>query len=250
MKTQILALMGILSITGCSTSNIVINAKANRPIPAKSNHMVMAAEEMEDFDSADRLATFTENALHRRGYLSDMSKDADVVVVTQAACVTPSGEEIAIKQVNTSGRPIAATPPPEDAFQSVALLAMRSTDMAGAAGGPTNLDLAEQPAEQNAGGPNERLRVTVKAVLMKDWMKHETTFAMLPAVWMVTVDGRASPSQRAEFLEQALDAASAYFAQDTKAPQSRAISLDSAQHHAAGSVGARSDPDLTLDPLQ
>jgi hypothetical protein len=76
MKTQILALMGILSITGCSTSNIVINAKANRPIPAKSNHMVMAAGEMEDFDSADRLATLTENALHRRGCLSDMSKDA------------------------------------------------------------------------------------------------------------------------------------------------------------------------------
>ena len=33
-------------------SNIVINAKANRPIPAKCNHMVVAAEEMEDFDSA------------------------------------------------------------------------------------------------------------------------------------------------------------------------------------------------------
>jgi hypothetical protein len=174
----------------------------------------------------------------------------DVVVVTQAAYVTPSGKEIAMKQVSTLGRPIAATTRPEDAFQSVALLAMRSTDMAGAAGRPANLDLAEQPVEQNAGGPNERLRVTVKAVLMKDWMKHETTFAMLPAAGIVTVEGRASSFQRAEFLEQALDAASAYFAQNTKAPQSRAISLDSAQHHARVSVAAHAEPDLTLDPLQ
>ena len=250
MKTQVLALLGILSITGCSTSNIVINAKANRPISTKSNHMVMAAGEMEDLDSADRLATLTEKALHGRGYRSDMNKDADVVVVTQATCITPSGEEITMKPVNTSERFIAATRPAEDAFQSVALLAMRSPDIAGGAGRLENFDLAGEPTEQGAGGSNERLRIMVKAALMKDWMKHETTFAMLPAVWTVTVEGRASPSQRAEFLQQALEAASAYFAQNTKAPQTRAISLDSARHQAPVSITARSEPDLTLDPLQ
>jgi hypothetical protein len=186
--------------------------------------------------------------LHRRGYRSDINKDADVVVVTQAACITRSGEEIAMKPTNTPGRWIAATRPPEDAFGSVAALAMRSPDRTGGAGGLENFDLAGQPTEQNAGGPNERLRVTVKAALMKDWLTPETTFEMLPAAWIVTVEGRASPSQRAEFLEQALEAASAYFAQNTKTSQARAISLD--QHHAPVSVAARSEPDLSLDPLQ
>jgi len=78
-----------------------------------------------------------------------------------------------MKPAKTPGRSIAATRP-EDAFGSIAALAMRSPDRTSGAGGLENFDLAGQPTEQNAGGPNERLRVTVKAALMKDWMKPET----------------------------------------------------------------------------
>jgi hypothetical protein len=209
----------------------------------------MAADEMEDFDAADKLATLTEKALQRRGYVTDMSRDADVVVVTQAAYVTPSGEEAALEPTKTPDRPITTTPPREVGFESVALLAMRPTDMAVGSGTPVNLGLATHPAEQDVSGSNERLRVTIKAALMKDYMRHEGTFAKVPTAWKVTIEGRVSSSQRTEFLEQALEAASVYFAQDTKTPQARRISLAPAQPPPV-SVAAHSEPDLRLDPLQ
>ena len=34
----------------------------------------------------------------------------------------------------------------------------------------------------------ERLRLTVKAASMKEWMKPDATFESLPAIWMVTVE--------------------------------------------------------------
>jgi hypothetical protein len=241
MKIQVFTAISALSMAGCSTPHVVINAQSDRPIPARSNYMVMAAPEMEDLDAADRLVMLTEEALHVRGYRSDIAKDADVVVVTQAACVAPSGKEVAIKPAGPVAR---STPPthPDDAFGSVAALAIGSTVGADWSGG---LQISERPSESS-----ERLRVTVKAASMKDWMKPEMTFEDLPAIWMVAVEGRAAASQRAEFLEKAIDAASTYFAQNTEKPQTRAISFNSSRHHDPVAVAAHNEPDLNLDPLQ
>jgi len=219
---------------------MVINAKSDRPIPARSNYMVMAAQEMQDLDTADRLVMLTEEALHARGYRNDIAEDADVVVVTQAACVAPSGKEITMKPVGPEARPTPRTHP-EDAFGSVAALAIGSTAWNGLDG----LQIAGQPSELS-----ERLRVTVKAASMKDWMKPEMTFEDLPAIWMVAVEGRAPASQRTEFLEQAIDAASTYFAQNTEKPRTRVISFNSSRHHDPVAVAAHNEPDLNLDPLQ
>jgi hypothetical protein len=115
---------GVLLMAGCPSSHILISAKANRAIPAKSNHVVMPANDMEDFDAADRLAVLTEEVLHRRGFRSDRSRDADVIVVTQAACVTASGQEIAMKPAQMRARSTVPREPPEDTFGSVAALAL------------------------------------------------------------------------------------------------------------------------------
>jgi len=67
-------------ITGHSFDRGLLNVecrdqrKGESPDLSQINHMVMAAGEMEDLDSADRLATLTEEALHRRGYRSDINK--------------------------------------------------------------------------------------------------------------------------------------------------------------------------------
>ncbi|HEY5743918.1 MAG TPA: hypothetical protein VIS99_15430 [Terrimicrobiaceae bacterium] len=242
MKIQVFATIGALSMAACSTSHMVINAQSDRPIPARSNYVVMAAQEMQDLDTADRLVLLTEEALRVRGYRSDIAKDADVVVVTQAACIAPSGKEIAIEPAGAVAR---STPPkhPEDAFASVAALAIGSTERVGWSG-LDGLQISERPSESS-----ERLRVTVKAASMKDWMKPEMTFEDLPAIWMVAVEGRAPASQRTEFLEQAIDAASTYFAQNTEKPRTRVISFNSSRHHDPVAVAAHNEPDLNLDPL-
>ena len=209
----------------------------------------MAAEGMEDFDSADRLATLTESALRRRGYATDMSRDADLVVVTSAAGVTSSGDEVPLKPAKMPDRPLTATPPPEDAFESVALFAMRSSEMTSEPARAANVELAGAPGKQNLSESAERIRVTIKAALMKEYRKHPGRFATIPAVWIVTVEGRVSLSQQAQFLEQAVDAAAVYFAENTKGPQLQRISLAPPQTPLA-EVAARSEPDLRLDPLQ
>ena len=85
---------------------------------------------------------------------------------------------------------------------------------------------------------------------MKEWMKPDATFESLPAIWMVTVEGPASKSQRSEFIEQAVTAASSYFAENIEKPQTRAISLSRSGRSAAVAVASHTEPDLTLDPLE
>ena len=71
-----------------------------------------------------------------------------------------------------------------------------------------------------------------------------------PTIWMVTVEGPASQSQRNEFIEQAVNAASSYFAQNIEKPQTRAISLSRSGCSATITVASHTEPDLTLDPLE
>ena len=85
---------------------------------------------------------------------------------------------------------------------------------------------------------------------MKEWMKPDATFESLPAIWMVTVEGPASQSQRGEFIEEAVNAASSYFAENIKKPETRAISLSPPGRSAAVTVASHTEPDLTLDPLE
>ena len=92
----------------------------------------------------------------------------------------------------------------------------------------------------------ERLRLIVKAASIKDWMKRGAT----PAIWIVTVGGPASQSQRNEFIEQAVNAALSYFAQNMKKPPTRAISLSRSGRSATVTVASHTEPDLTLDPLE
>ena len=243
MKIQVLAAIGILSMTGCSTPQVVINAKANHPAPAKSSYIVMAAEEMEDFDAADRLMALTEEALRNEGYRSSGEADADVVVVTRISSVLPSGKEAPLKPPESS---TSTAQFPDDSFRSVATLAM------GSPGGLSSVTSEGFPyAEpERTFEAVERLRLTVKAASMKEWMKHDATFESLPAIWMVTVEGPASQSQRGEFIEEAVNAASSYFAENIKKPETRAISLSPPRRSAAVTVASHTEPDLTLDPLE
>ena len=245
MKIQVFAALGILSITGCSTPHVVINAKANHPVSAKSSYIVMAAEEMEDFDAADRLMAVTEEALRNEGYRSSGGTDADVVVITRISSVLPSGKEAPLKPPETATSSTSTAQFPDDSFRSVAALAMGSPD------GLTSVTSESFPYEpERTFEAVERLRLTVKAARMKDWMKSDATFESLSAIWMVTVEGPASESQRDEFIEQAVNAASSYFAKNIKRPQTRAISLSRSGHSAAVAVASHTEPDLTLDPLE
>ena len=248
MTSHVLPVLSVLLMVGCSSSRILISAKANRPIPAKSNHIVMPATDMEDPDTADRLATLTEEFLLRHGFRSDTSRDADVVVITQATCIVASGEEIAMKPAKINVRSVVPRQPPEDAFGSVAALAMGFPDRMGSV--RSHDFTVEASGERTPESGTERLRVTVKAALSKEWTKPEMTFDSLPAAWTVTVEGRATPAQRKKFFAQALEAASPYFAQNTERPRRRAISLDSAARRSARSRVAHKEPDFTLDPLQ
>jgi hypothetical protein len=246
MKIQLLATMGVLTITGCSTPHVVINAKANHPVPAKSSYLVMAAEEMEDFDGADRLMALPEQALRKQGYRSSGGMDADVVVLTRISSVLPSGKEAPLKPLKPSTSSTSAARFSDDSFRSVATLAMGYPD------GITSM------ASENfrSAGPErtfeavERLRLTVKAASIKDWMKPDATFESPAAIWMVTVEGPASQSQRNEFIEQAVSAASSYFAQNIETPQRRAISLSPSGRSHGFTVATHNEPDLMLDPLE
>jgi hypothetical protein len=248
MTSQLLPLLGVLLMVGCSSSHILINAKANRPIPAKSNHVVMPANDMEDLDAADRLAVLTEDVLLRRGIRSDRSRDADVIVVTQAALITASGQEIAMKPAQMQTRSTVPRQPSEDAFGSVAALALGVADSRDWV--PVHDFTARASGEPLTEKGDERLRVTVKTAPSKEWMKPEMTFHSLPAAWTVTVEGRATPAQRDRFFAQALDAASLYFAQNTDKPRRRAISLDSAGEPSPRPAITHQEPDFTLDPLR
>jgi hypothetical protein len=247
MRSQLLPLLGVLLMVGCSSSHILISAKANRAIPAKSNHVVMPANNMEDFDAADRLAVLTEEVLLRRGFRSDRSQDADVIVVTQAALITGSGQEIAMKPAQMQARSTVPRKAPEDTFGSVAALALGVPDSRGwiAAHDLTARASGEPVAERG----DERLRVTVKTAPSKEWIKPEMTLDSLPAAWTVTVEGRVMPAQRDRFFAQALEAASLYFAQNTEKPRRRAISLDSAGEPSPRRAITHQEPDFTLDPL-
>jgi hypothetical protein len=233
-------------MTGCSTPHVVINAKANHPVSAKSTYIVMAAEEMEDFDAADRLMAITEEALRNEGYRSSGGADADVVVMARISSLLPSGKEAPLKPPELSTSETSKAQFPDDSFRSVATLAMGAPD------GLTSVTSKSFPyAEpERTSEAVERLRVTVKAARMKDWMKPDVTFESLPAIWMVTVEGPASESQRDEFIEQAVNAASSYFAKNIKKPETRAISLSRSGRSAAVAVASHAEPDLTLDPLE
>ena len=126
MKIQVFAVLGVRSLTGCSTPHVVINAKANQPAPAKSSYVVMAAEEIEDSDAANRLTTLTEEALREQGYRSSGGADADVVVMTRISSLLPSGKEASLKPPEPSRSSTSTAPYPEDSFRSVAALAMGS----------------------------------------------------------------------------------------------------------------------------
>ena len=201
---------------------------------------------MEDFDAADRLMALTQEALQNQGYRSSSGADADVVVITRISSLLPSGKEAPLKPPELSTPAPSRAQFPDDSFRSVAALAM------GSPGGLSSVTsegfLYAEP--ERTFEAVERLRLTVNAASMKEWVKSDATFESMPAIWMVTVEGPASQSQRDEFIEEAVNAASSYFAENIKKPQTRAISLSPPRRSVAVTVASHTEPDLTLDPLE
>ena len=95
----------------------------------------------------------------------------DVVVVTQAACVTPSGKEMAMRP-----RPRRRARLRRHKLQRTTSGPWRLSpwvfpDSVGGVAEPQNSVMAGQASEPESQRSSERLRVTVKAALIKNWMK-------------------------------------------------------------------------------